>query len=188
MTIQVNLKSKMMISIVLMLLTGCANPPAPPVDAIESMQQEKMVREGSKQAGLPAITNFSERKILKALYELRDRQHATYTYTQSLDGKFHFLCNSIGYPIPYSAQMTNPRKVVYNGSSAAYDTLPQSEPNGIFSPSNNEASWVMCAAKGELAPVYIQQRVITSAQKISKTGEIDSKSSPSVTIPIPKKL
>jgi hypothetical protein len=170
----------------LLSLTSC-NYFAGTVDQNESINQEALLNEGSKQAGLPGITHFSERKILKALYELRDAQHSTYTYTQSLDGKFHFLCNSIGYPIPYSAQLTNPSKVTYSPGSTTPIVISQAEPNGLFTPSHSEATWVMCAAKGALSPVYVEQRVITSPQKMLATGEIDDKSAPTITIPSQKK-
>jgi hypothetical protein len=151
------------------------------VDEKETSQQEKMLKEGSRESGMPAINNFSERKILKALYELRDAQHVTYTYTQSLDGKFHFLCNSIGYPMPYSAQLTNPSKIGYSPGGTPV-VLPQAEPNGIFAPPSSDATWVMCSSKKDLVPVYVEQKVIASPQKLSLTGEIDDKSTPTFTI------
>ena len=58
-------------------LSGCDNS-----DTIQRRQQERVLREGTAQSGMPAITNFRERKLVKMLLEMRDQENLiTYTYT-----------------------------------------------------------------------------------------------------------
>lgn len=156
--------------------TACIND----VDYTTKNKQEALLREADRQSGLPNIVNFAEKKMLKALLELRDQNLPTYSYLRSLDGKMMFLCNSIGYPVPYSAQYTNPEK---GGEYTGY-ALPQAEPNGVFSPSTAEASFVMCSdGKGNVGPVYVEERVITSPFKIGVTGAIDTSEKPTLVMP-----
>ena len=112
-------------------------------DKVQQKQQETLLQEATNQVGMPAIKNFRERKLLKDILELRDQSGLiTYTYLYNeFNGKLVFLCDSIGYGIPYSTQFTNPEKVDnYNYNI----TLPQADPNGLFSPSSASGTWVMC--------------------------------------------
>lgn len=79
-----------------------------------------------------------------------------------MTGRLRFFCNSIGYPLPAATQYTNPQKYTASGVS-----LPQADPNGLFSPSNAEGSFVMCISPaGKAAPIYSEPRVITSPFKL----------------------
>ncbi|MEK9151293.1 MAG: hypothetical protein AAB547_01535 [Patescibacteria group bacterium] len=139
----------------------------PTSDDTQRAQQEKMLQEGTAQVGMPAIKNFRERKLLKDILELRDQQGlVTYTYVwNEMQGKLVFFCDSIGYGIPYATQFTNPQKVEnYNRSI----TLPQADPNGLFSPASAEGTWVMCKNPNgkEVRPIYVEPRIIVSPFKL----------------------
>lgn len=110
-------------------------------DDIQEAQQEQILKEGGRQTGMPNIKNFRERKLMKTIIEMRDQDGlVTYTYTvPETTGRPVFLCNSIGYGLPASTQYTNPERYEISGA-----TLPQAEPNGLFSPSSAEGTWVMC--------------------------------------------
>lgn len=130
--------------------------------------QEKLLLEANAQVGLPAVKNFREKKILKDIYELRDQEGlVTYTYLwNELNGKLIFLGETIGYGIPYSTQFSNPEKVVYSGSSI---TLPQAEPNGLFSPASAEGTWILMRdpVSKKTLPVYVEPRIIVSPFKLT---------------------
>lgn len=145
-------------SAILIPLAGCEENS----DTAQREQQERILKEGTTQTGMPAIVNFRERKLVKMLLEMRDQENLiTYTYTYAEDsGKLTFFCQSVGYGIPYSTQYTNPQKYVYNGSGAV---LPQADPNGLFMPDSADATWVMCRSpKGEVKPVYVEPKVVVS--------------------------
>lgn len=136
-------------------------------DIIQREQQERILREGTAQSGMPAITNFRERKLVKMLLEMRDQENLiTYTYTYAEDsGKLTFFCQSVGYGVPYATQYTNPEKWETGGV-----TLPQADPNGLFMPDSADATWVMCRSdKGDVKPVYVEPKVVVSPFKLQET-------------------
>ena len=143
-------------------------------------KQETMQQQQVAQTGLPGITNFTEAKLIKHLYELRDTKVATYAYIPSYDGKLWHLCDSIGYGIPYATQFSNPEKVQNLTFGDGYHTytLPQAEPNGLFMPSSADGTWVICSnpsAEGGIDPVYVEPHVIVSPHKLRSEGEYEIK-------------
>jgi hypothetical protein len=148
---------------------GCDEERKPDSDQIQRAQQEKLLQEGTAQTGMPAIKNFRERKLLKDILELRDQNGlVTYTYLwNEMQGKKVFFCNSVGYGIPYATQFTNPQKahtVTYAGAGITTVTVPQADPNGLFSPAAAEGTWVMCKDphSDKVAPIYVEPRIIVS--------------------------
>ena len=159
------MKTLLSLFIAILLLCACNEPSS---DTIQSRQQERILQEGTSQVGMPAIKNFRERKLLKDILELRDQDGlVTYTYiVAEQTGKFVFVCNSIGYGIPAATQFTNPQKVDWPGGHAV--TLPQADPNGLFSPATAEGTWVMCSdpAQGKATPMYVEPRILVSTFKL----------------------
>lgn len=120
--------------------------------------------QADQSVGLPAIMNWQEKRILKNIFELRDQQIKTITYTQDLNAKLHKLCDSVGYGIPYATQYTNPQAIAYRGSQVGVAVLPQADPNGLYSPASADGTWVMCLnpETKQLAPVYVEPHVVVS--------------------------
>lgn len=145
------------------LLGACAQESTPTSDEIANQKQEQLSKQAVQEVGMPAIVNFQEKRVLKQILELRDTKLVTITYTQDLQAHLHKLCDSIGYGIPYATQYTNPMRVVqdYRESMA---TIPQADPNGLFSPADAEGTWVLCMnpETKDMAPVYVEPRVIVS--------------------------
>lgn len=143
-------------------LAGCDMPENS--DQIQNAKQEQISKQSVRAVGLPAITNFQEKRILKDILELRDRADLiTYTYITDFNGHLHKRCNSIGYGIPYATQYTNPQKVEWH-SNSGNATVPQADPNGLFSPASADGTWVLCKVPGsdKLSPTYIEDRVTVS--------------------------
>jgi hypothetical protein len=108
--------------------------------------------------------------LLKDILELRDQEGlVTYTYVYNeFQGKFVFLCDSVGYGIPYSTQYTSPQKPAFYYDHASM-ALPQADPNGLFSPPEAEGTWVLCNnpdKKEKAEVVYVEPRIITSPFKL----------------------
>lgn len=140
---------------------GC-DKQAPTGDDIMNAQQRQMDRQAALAVGPPAIVNFQEKRTLKQIYELRDTQLSTVTYIVDRYGKTHKICDSVGYGIPYATQYTNPSKIDYYGQVVM--TLPQADPNGLFSPAAAEGTWVLCLnpKNKKVVPIYIEPRIIVS--------------------------
>jgi hypothetical protein len=146
-------------------LAACDTPPESS-DRKMNRQQEQLSNEAASEVGLPAITNFQEKRMMKMILELRDQTIATVTYISDLNGHLHKICDSAGYGLPYATQFTNPMKVAggFNTPSTGNVAVPQADPNGLFSPASADGTWVMCLdpAVKKLKPVYIEPHVIVS--------------------------
>ena len=80
-------------------------------DKTQRLQQEQMSQNANQQVGMPGISNFTEKKIMKRLYEMRDQNIATYTYLVDMQGRLHHVCDSMGYGLPYATQFSSPEKI-----------------------------------------------------------------------------
>jgi len=145
---------------------GCT--PEPSTDQIQSKQTEQLAAEANRQVGLPNITNFTERKFFKMIRELCDTEVTTYTYIVDMHGQRHFLCESIGYGIPYSTQFTNPERMVERSGAhgRALVTLPQPEANGLFMPVSSSATWVLASTEEGIQPIYVESEILVSPFKL----------------------
>ena len=143
-------------------IVGCDDAPTNS-DEVQKKEQERLNRESNAQVGMPAITNFQEKRMLKQILELRDTEIKTTTYIVDMGGRLHKVCSSIGFGFPYATQYTNPLKIAdhYQGG---YAILPQADPNGLFSPASADGTWVMCFNKAtkQVSPVFIEPRIIVS--------------------------
>ena len=141
-------------------LTACDNRKTS--TQIEREKQEELSLRGVESVGMPSIVNFAEKRMMKDILELRDQNVATTVYITDMNGKLHKVCNAVGYGLPYATQYTNPQKAS-GGGSGGYFTLPQADPNGLYSPASADGTWVLCVdGKGKPRPVYIEPRVIVS--------------------------
>jgi hypothetical protein len=127
-------------------------------DSIQNRKQEELSRQGVEQVGLPSIVNFQEKRTYKMILELRDTEIKTVTYIVDMSGKLHKVCDSVGYGIPYATQYTNPMQHIYGYA------MPQADPNGLFSPTSADGTWVLCLnhETKKMSPVFIEPRVIVS--------------------------
>lgn len=152
---------------VMLTAEQCDNPPSS--DDIQRAQQEKILAEGTAETGMPSVKNFREKKIFKDVIERRDQNGlATYTYVFSeITGKFTYLGESLGYPISAATQYTNPQKTV-DGYNHSITTIAQADPNGLFSPSSTEGSWIVMydPVKKEALPQYSESRLSTFSYKL----------------------
>ena len=151
-----------MIATTALALAGCNGQPSS--DRVQREQQEAIAMQATMTVGMPAITNFAEKRLLKDIYELRDKMQPTYTYLAGEQSGVigEKICDSLGYGIPYATQFTNPQKIA-DRSQGGYAVLPQADPNGLFSPASADGTWIMCKVPGsdKIAPQFIEPKVIT---------------------------
>lgn len=151
------------------LLTGCFEENV--ADKRERIATAELTAMASTQVGMPGVTRFTEKRNLKMLYEMRDDPKlSTIAYIVDLNGKFHKVCDALGYGFPYATQYTNPmRDTFYGGSEGTGGTgnhfqMPQPEPNGLFMPNSADGTWIMCLnpETKNVQPVYVEPRVVVS--------------------------
>lgn len=166
--------------LLIVVCVGCTDNRPNTSDETQHEMQEKMLQEATSQTGMPAVKNFRERKMMKEILELRDQTGlTTYTYiVAEMTGKLIFVGESIGYGLPASTQYTNPQRVekyVSQGGYTSWSTLPQADPNGLFSPLSAEGTWVLLKNPNgsEVKPVYIEPRIIVSPFRLDTlTAEV----------------
>jgi len=165
--------------ILLVFLAGCAANGSS--NRAETEQQERGVLSIVQNQPVPDLGGYSsERDIVIQTYIARNQTVATYAYTMTYDGKVIELCPSIGYPIPYSTQLTAPEKKL-DGWEVV---IPQSEPNGLYPPGSSAATLVSCVnPDGSISPTYFELEVFAMPYRIVsdwKLVRVDDKSSFSV--------
>jgi hypothetical protein len=146
----------MLVSFLSISVLGCMDN-AETNDATNVNKQQEQYQAGQP---APKFDWSLERQLAIELYEARNERVATHTVWRSDYGMIEGDCPSIGYPLPYDVQLTNPLRVAYSSSGAV---IEQAEPNGLFSSKSTSATWVRCIAKvnGEVmeSPVYIEGKV-----------------------------
>jgi len=158
------------------LLAGCGYNynPTQSNDSKIAEQQEQQQAEGDAEVPPPAITAWNEKRLLKTVMERRDKADlATWTYTKNMDGKYTWICESIGFGIPYNTRANNPKHYEFvtthtgwnggggtsswcSGSNGGYPDangrclygehaiMDQAEPNGLFIPESAKGTWNTC--------------------------------------------
>lgn len=143
------------------VLGACSSPISG--NSIINRQQRIVDKQAALQVGFPAIHNFAEKQEYKLIYELRDHFFPTITYVKGMHGHLHKMCDSVGYGIPYSTQYSNPDRRVIRDNMHNY-TIPQADPNGLYSSSSTHATWVLCydQTSKRIEPVYSEPNIIVS--------------------------
>lgn len=137
----------------------------------------QMMQEANKQVGMPNVNNWTEKKLVRDIIEMRDQENLlTYTYILDMNGNIHFIGRSMGFGIPASVQYTNPKKLVDADNEMNISTyqdngrvqkMPQPDPNGLYMPEGLDATWVFLIDKeGNPRPVYFEPKIIVSPIKL----------------------
>lgn len=157
-------------------LTACSDGPRP--DSAETTQRQatsSLMEEAQRQVGMPNMINFQERKLMKLILELRDKEDLIcWAYiVAKYSGELKFLGKCVGYGLPYSVQFTNPERpeeIDVQGHPNAAVTVSMPDPNGLFMPSGLSATWLMLIdpKTGDPRPVYIEPEILVSPFPLHK--------------------
>lgn len=174
------MKKIIIFTLFLVFLAGCA--PADQVTQTEKQQQGGGNLAIVQNQPVPDLGGYSfERQIVIETYLARNNAIATYAYMISMDGKIIEICPSIGYPIPYSTQLTNPLKYEYTGNGPA--VLANPEPNSLYPPSDAAATLVQCVnPDGSVSPTYIEWYVLAFPYRIKSDFALERIGEPSFTV------
>lgn len=151
------------LTIALMTITGCSGQESADAEAVDLQQAQY-----AKTQPIPWFDYSRERNVYTQIYQARNKNVATHTVWRGSMSVIEGDCPSIGFPIPYDVQLTNPLKVArFNAGVVAgvWDVVEQAEPNGMFSSKTTAATWVMCAISDQgtakMMPVYVEGKVTT---------------------------
>lgn len=182
-------KFLVLLVVVSALLAACGNIQTNSAN-IEHTQQETGIKAIIQNQPVPDLGGWSfERHIVIQTYIARNKGTiATFSYLMTLDGKVIEICPSIGYPIPYSTQLTNPMQISENWQEGWYaheaGVIGNPEPNGLYPPESAAATFVNCVnPDGSVTPTYFEQDVFALPYRIKSDIQItrvDDKTSFSV--------
>ena len=140
---------------------------APTSNQKEAAVQEQLKAEADRQVGMPAITNFQQKRLANKIISECDRTNLIcYAYTlPEYSGKPYFIGKCIGYGLPYATQYTNPmalQKVGQSGSGWRYEVLPQADPDGLFKPASADGTWLELIDPIDNTPhvAYIEPKIM----------------------------
>lgn len=169
---------KLIFLVLALVLVACA----PTGNQIETEQQDRAVSSIVQNQPIPDLGGYSfERQIVIETYLARNNTIATFSYLFTFDGKIVEICPSIGYPIPYSTQLTAPEKPTPGYSL----TVPQSEPNGLYPPENAAATLVQCVnSDGSVSPTYIEDNIMAFPYRIRSDFAFEKIGEPSFTVQV----
>ncbi|KKL63050.1 hypothetical protein LCGC14_2179040 [marine sediment metagenome] len=166
--------SIMLLSLVFMAET-CDSNDKNTAETKQAAQTEQILDEVNREIGLPNMVNFQQKKLMKMVYELSDRTDLVcYAYLQSeYSGKLVYIGRCIGFGVPFSAQYTNPFKVIdpdhipgqdYSTSEGTPVVIPQADPNALYMPTSSSATWLLMVnpETNEPAPVFIEPLLTVS--------------------------
>ncbi len=154
------------LSVLALLAAGCV--PAKSSYDIEQQQQEVANQEIVRNQPPPNLGGYSfERHIVTEVYKARNDTISTYTYIMlQMTGQIVEICPSIGYPIPYSTQITSPERIE-RVIAGEYVVISNPEPNGLYPPDNAAATIVNCVnPDGSLTPTYWEDNVFALPYRI----------------------
>lgn len=141
-------------------------------DLEQTQAQQQSLLQAHEKVGMPAIMNWTEKRNMKDLYELRDKAIATHSYiVNEMNGCLVYLGPSIGYGLPYGTQFSSPESDIYNQvGGTVHHNVPQAEPNGLFMPPGAEGTWVMLTDPNDNSktmPIYVEPRVVVSPFRLT---------------------
>jgi len=157
------------IMMTLLALTGCVDTSSVQQEMEDSKAVNAQQEQYSKTQPVPFFDYSRERSVYTQIYKARNKAVATHTVWRGSMSIIEGDCPSIGFPIPYDVQLTNPEKITLLSLGRADDyvdgTVEQAEPNGLFSSKTTAATWIMCAFMDQgiakMMPVYVEGKVTT---------------------------
>ena len=138
--------------------------PPPTADQAAARQQEDVAKRAQDEVGIYQPTHFTRKRLANRIGQMLDDPNlATISYAQGMDGKLRCIGHTIGFPLPGATQTTSPQK--WDNPPDHYEgwqsqLVPQAEPDQLFSPSQEDATWILLVnSKGVASPAYFEGHV-----------------------------
>ena len=94
----------------------------------------------------PSLTDFVPANMFARTMEEQDKGVHAYAYMLvPMTGKFFFVCEAAAFPYPGGTQYTAPQ-IPYGNSYHAITSVPQADPNTLYTPETADATTVPCWA------------------------------------------
>jgi hypothetical protein len=169
------MKKLVVVLFVIMFVLGACVPENQ--TTLEQEQQALGISAITNNQPVPNLGGYSfERQIVVETYLARNNTITTYAYMFAMNGEIIEICPSIGYPIPYSTQLTNPSIPISNCTGqygCPEGVVSNPEPNGLYPPGDAAATLVQCVQPdGTVSPVYIEWYVLAFPYRIQSDSQL----------------
>jgi len=143
---------------VVLILAGCGYGQPDSTEKDSNLTDRQLAQYQAVQP-VPFFNWSQDRQTLIQIYEAKNQARQTWSVFYSATGVPQTMCPSIGYPIPANTQLTSPDQIGYI-SSYGVGVLSQMEPNGVYSTTGANGTYVLCARpSGKIAAVYSESWV-----------------------------
>lgn len=161
------MKKLLICSAAILMLAACDVTKEDSAGTRQTAATKASLDAADREIGMPRISNFAQRKLLKNAYEDMDQTTLTYVYVQALDGRFVCLGQSVGYGVSLGTQFTAPYYLT-GGFQDNYGQVPQAEPNGLFMPESGAATIINLVdpVTGKSRTALVEPDVVTSPNKL----------------------
>lgn len=162
----------------LILLEGCVAE-KPNIAQTEQAQADFGQQQIIKNQPIPDMNGYSyERWLAFKMIEIRNKSVKVayaYQFVPTANGlQTVFICETLGYPIPYAVQTTNPQRIewIARGGNYSLVTLDNPEPNMLYMPASADATWIPCVFDGKIFPFYYEEKVETFPLELDKPDRV----------------
>jgi len=126
----------------------------------DRVQTDRQLSQYQAVQPVPFFNWSQDRAVLIQIYEAKNQARQTWSVFYSATGVPQAMCSSVGYPIPANTQLTSPDQIAYGSAGTALGTVSQMEPNGVYSTTGANGTYVMCLRpSGKAAAVYSESWV-----------------------------
>jgi hypothetical protein len=133
---------------------GCEGSESKDREIVQAQQKQYSISQP-----VPQFDWSLERQTAIQIYAARNHEVATHTVWRSDYGMIEGDCDSIGFPMPYDVQLTNPLQPAYSSGAV----IEQAEPNGLFSSKTTSATWIRAVyivnGQPKQVPIYVEGKV-----------------------------
>jgi hypothetical protein len=136
----------------------------------DRVQTDRQLLQYQSVQPVPFYNWSQDRATFIQIYNAKNEARQTWTVFFSAAGVPQDMCPSVGYPIPANTQLTSPDQLAGGGSSG-YGTVSQMEPNGLYSTTGANGTYVLCLRpSGKAAAVYSESWVTAYPYEVKLEG------------------
>jgi hypothetical protein len=142
---------------------SCQSDTSNSTESTTQASQQDIYNTNGQQLPTFPYSNYRQ-SLLQIQQQLATGDVTTWTTWETNSGADKHVCKSFGYPIPVTAQLSNPSQIDFknwpNGGGAVDGIVGQMDPTGIYTGPNGLGTWILCLdPSGTPHASYIENNV-----------------------------
>lgn len=175
---------------VLALVAGCDSTPGKSANQREGQAQADIASRFLTAQPVPerGWSQYRQTLIDAEVAQMDGTQTTSFWFSRGVGGQGQPIgsCPSLGFPVPASAQLSNPLQALW-GTNGASTSVGQMEPNGVYT-GDTSGTFVVCAgAGGKPYLTYVEADVVTVGGPAEwRDGKVQPTGAPTVSAGVKK--